>query len=119
MSRITFIDSSFNVAGVPAVYALDVMIDGKIAFSLRRHDFREPGQMSEFIELLRAYGSQPSGTAPLPCSMNREKCIGILRGLVEMTKPALSINPKKEPTKSRRPVELLVDYIDACGFPEK
>lgn len=34
-------------------YIVEVLIDGRLAFTLRRNDFKETGQMDAFVQIVR------------------------------------------------------------------
>ena len=108
-----------------ALYTVDVSIDGKQALALRCHHFREPGQMAEFVAILKDRGKNPVASDPLPAGMTRRQCVEILRAARQATlhaqakREALVIKPGREKEKpaTRWPIDVLLDYIEASGFP--
>lgn len=134
VSRITVTTGDIDVdkpqggggKGTPTLYTIDVSIDGRPALSLRCHNFKEPGQMAEFVAILKDRFNNPSASDPLPAGMTRAKCVGLLRSArttaleAQAEREAAATRAtgrEKEKPVARWPIDAVIDYIDASGFP--
>lgn len=116
--------------GTDALYGAEVLLDGNLAFVLHRHNFAITGQFVDFVAWLQARG-RPKATEPLPHGMTREKAVAALRDLrrrqLEQEAAATAARDAERGRKPKEaakgqaasafPVDALLDYIEACGFP--
>jgi hypothetical protein len=134
MSRITVTTGDIEVdkpqggggRGQPTLYTIAVAIDGKHALSLRCHNFSAPGQMAEFVAILKNRSKNPAASDPLPAGMTRRACVDILRSArraavqAEADRQAAATRAagrEKESPATVCPIDVLLDYIDTAGFP--
>lgn len=141
MSRLTIQEHTKEVEkpqgggghGQQALYAAEILLDGQPALTLQTHHFAKPGQFADFLAILNERRRSGAGTDPLPLKMNRMECINALRAAraaqvateaaAAAARPAAAGRQKGDLSKGQRPpvwpVDAIIDYIEACGFPEK
>jgi hypothetical protein len=86
------------------------------------HNFKQPGQMAELVNILKARGADVGAGDPLPTGMSRKQCVGVLRAArqavldAEAAKESATKTGKEKPV-CRFPIDAVIDYIETSGFP--
>lgn len=114
--------------GTDVLYIAEVLIDEELAFTLRAHSFQKPGQFGDFVALLQHRAAPEPRREPLPLGMTRADAVAALQALrneqiaAQAEKSAArdadrGYADKKKILGQRFPIDALLQYIAACGFP--